>query len=46
MKATKRLLALALTGLLALGAMPVCAEDAYVQPELGARVKSIIEADG
>jgi beta-glucosidase len=46
MKATKRLLALALTGLLSLGAMPACAESAYVQPELGARVKHIIEADG
>lgn len=46
MKATKRLLALALTGLLALGAMPACAESAYVQPKLGARVKNIIEADG
>lgn len=46
MKATKRLLALALTGLLSLGAMPACAESAYIQPELGARVKHIIEADG
>ena len=46
MKATKWLLALALMGLLALGTMPACAESAYVQPELGARVKNIIEADG
>lgn len=46
MKATKWLLALALTGLLALCTMPACAESAYVQPELGARVKNIIEADG
>ena len=46
MKATKWLLALALTGLLALCTMPACAESAYVQPELGVRVKNIIEADG
>lgn len=46
MKNAKRLLALALTGLFALSAAPVCAEEAYIQPELGARVKSIIEADG
>ncbi|MGN0745366.1 MAG: glycoside hydrolase family 3 protein [Aristaeellaceae bacterium] len=42
----KRLVSLALALLLGMGVLPARAEDAPVQPELQARVKSIIEADG
>ena len=46
MKTFKKIASLVLAALLALGVMPAAAEDAPVQPELGARVKDIIEVDG
>ncbi len=46
MKAFKRIAALTLAAMLALGVLPVLAEEAPVQPELVARVKDIIEVDG
>ena len=46
MKTFKKITSLVLAALLALGVMSAAAEDAPVQPELGARVKDIIEVDG
>lgn len=46
MKAIKRIASLGLAAMLALSALPACAEDAPSQPELVARVKEIIEVDG
>lgn len=46
MKTFKKIASLVLAALLALGVLPAAAEDAPVQPELGARVKDIIEVDG
>ncbi len=43
----KKIAATVLSAMLALSALPASAEEAtYVQPELGARVKNIIEVDG
>lgn len=46
MKTFKKIASLVLAALLVLGVLPAAAEDAPVQPELGARVKDIIEVDG
>ncbi|MGN1019639.1 MAG: glycoside hydrolase family 3 protein [Aristaeellaceae bacterium] len=46
MIAVRRLGALAMAALLGMGILPARAEDAPVQPELQARVKSIIGVDG
>lgn len=46
MNAMKRITSLLLASLLAVGAPAALAEDAPAQPELVARVKDIIEADG
>ena len=46
MKTFKKIASLVLAALLVLGMLPAAAEDAPVQPELGARVKDIIEVDG
>ena len=42
----KRIISLVLAALLAIGVLPAIAEETYEQPELGARVKEIIEVDG
>ena len=46
MKSFRRIVSLALAALLVIGLLPAAAENAPVQPELVARVKDIIEADG
>ena len=42
----KKLTALSVAAILSLSALPAHAEDTLQQPELVARVKNIIEADG
>lgn len=46
MNSVRRMASLALAAVLGMGVMPVHAEETPVQPELKARVKEIIEADG
>ena len=42
----KRIISLALAAMMCLALLPAVAEEAYVQPEIVARVKDIIEVDG
>ena len=46
MNAIKKIASLALAAMLGISSLPALAESAPVQPELVARVKEIIEADG
>lgn len=46
MKAVQRMASLAMASLMGLSVLPAMAEEKPVQPELSARVKDIIEADG
>lgn len=46
MNSVRRMASLALAAVLGMGVMPAHAEETPVQPELKARVKEIIEADG